>query len=101
MTGRRVSFTFTARHQIDHEHRWWLENRNQRFLFEDELGAALNLLALLPGIGTPYELSPVPGVRRLYLDKVACHLYYSYDDEQVIIRSLWGATRGRGPSFGA
>ncbi len=74
MTGGRVSFTFTAQQQIDLEHRWWLEHRNHRQLFEDELGAALNLLALLPGIGTPYELSPVPGVRRLYLDKVACHL---------------------------
>lgn len=100
MTGRRVSLTFTARNQIDLEHRWWLEHRNHRSLFEVELGAALNLLALLPGIGTPYELSPMPGVRRLYLDKVACHLYYTYDDEQIIIRSMWGATRGRGPSFG-
>ena len=58
-------------------------------------------MALLPGIGAPYELSPLPGVRRLYLDKVACHLYYTSDDEQVIIRSMWGATRGRGPSFGS
>ncbi len=99
MTGRRVSFTFTARDQIDQEHRWWLEQRNQRHLFEDELGAALNLLTLLPGIGTPYAVTPVPGVRRLYLDKLACHLYYTYDDEQVIIKSLWGARRGRGPSF--
>ena len=101
MTGRRVSFTFTARHQINLEHQWWLDNRDQRHLFEGELSDALNLLALLPGIGTPYESSPLPGIRRLYLDKVACHLYYSYDDEQVIIKSLWGARRGRGPSFGA
>lgn len=70
-------------------------------MFEDELRAALNLLALLPGIGTPYELSPVPEVRRLFLGKVACHLYYTYDDQQVIIRSMWSATRGRGPSLGS
>lgn len=101
MTGRRVRFTVTARQQIDLEHRWWLEHRDHRQLFEDALGTALNVLALLPGLGTPYELSPVPEVRRLYLDKVACHLYYTYDDEQVIIRSMWGATRGRSPSFGS
>jgi plasmid stabilization system protein ParE len=101
LTERRVSFTFTARNQTDLEHRWWLEHRSQRSLFEDELVASLNLMALLPGIGAPYELSPLPGVRRLYLDKVACHLYYTSDDEQVIIRSMWGATRGRGPSFGS
>jgi plasmid stabilization system protein ParE len=99
LTGRRVSLTFTARDQVDQEHRWWLEHRDQRQLFELELGAALNLVALLPGIGTRYELSPVPGVRRLYLDKIDCHLYYTHDDEQVIIRSLWGARRGRGPTF--
>ena len=101
MTGRHVSFTFTARDQVDQEHRWWIEHRDQRHLFELELTAALNLVALLPKIGTAYELSPVPGVRRLYLDKVACHLYYTYDDERVIIRSLWGARRGRGPFFGS
>ncbi len=38
-------------------------------------------------------------MRRLYLEKVDCHLYYTYDDEQVIIRSLWGAKRGRGPAL--
>jgi plasmid stabilization system protein ParE len=101
LNERRVRFTLTARRQIDLEHQWWLEHRDQRQLFEDELGAAINLLALLPGIGTPYELSPLPGIRRLYLDNVACHLYYTYDDEWVIIRSLWGARRGRGPSLTA
>ncbi len=99
MTDRRVLFTVTAQHQINVEHRWWIEHRDQRHLFEDELGAALNLLALLPGMGTPYEIAPTPGTRRLYLDKIACHLYYTYDDERVIIRSLWGATRGRGPAL--
>jgi len=99
VTGRRVSFTFTARRQVTLEHQWWLENRDQRQLFADELGAALDLVALLPGIGTPYKLSPVLGVRRLYLEKVDCHLYYTFDAERVIIRSLWGAKRGRGPSL--
>lgn len=65
-----------------------MAHRDQRQLVEHELGAALNLVALLPGSGTPYELSPVPEVRRLYLDKIDCHLYYTYDDEQVIVRSL-------------
>lgn len=99
MTVRRVAFTLTARRHIDREHQWWLEHRDHRQLFEDELGDALKLLELLPGIGTPYELSPVPGVRRLYLEKVACHLYDTFDGELVVIRSLWGARRGRMPAL--
>ena len=99
MRHRRVSFTITARHQVDLEHEWWRDNRDQRQLFEDELGAALNLVALLPGIGTPYELSPIAGVRRFYLEKIDCHLYYTFDDKHVVVRSLWGARRGRGPSL--
>lgn len=85
MTARHVSFTFTARAQIDQHHWWWLEHRDQRQVFELELAAALDLLALLPGVGTPY--GAVPGTRRLYLDKLDSHLYYTYDDERGIIRS--------------
>lgn len=99
MIGRHVSLTVTAQTQIDQQHRWWIENRDQPQLFEVELAAALDLVGLLPGIGTPYELSPIPRVRRLYLDKIDSHLYYTYDDERVIIRSLWGARRGGGPSL--
>lgn len=41
--------------------------------------------------------SPVPGVRRVYLRKTARHLYYTFDDDEVIIRALWGARRKHGP----
>lgn len=100
MTERRIAVTFTARQQIELEHTWWREHRDQRLLFEDELDSALKILALLPGIGAPYQAGPTPGLRRLYVDKIDCHLYYTYDDERVIIRSLWGARRGRGPALG-
>ena len=99
MNRRRVEFTATASHQVSLEHQWWRDNRDQRGLFEDELAAAVALLALLPGIGTVYEEGPVPGVRRLYLERLACHVYYTFDDERVIIRSMWGARRGRGPAL--
>ena len=47
--------------------------------------------------GTHYAQSPVPGVRRLYLRRVAVHLYYTFDDARLIVRALWGARRERGP----
>ena len=36
------------------------------------------------------------GLRRLYLPEIACHLYYTFDDSQVIVRAVWGARRRRG-----
>ncbi len=50
-----------------------------------------------PGVGTPYEEVGVSGLRRLYLRKINCHLYYTFDEREVIIRALWGARRRRGP----
>ena len=37
-------------------------------------------------------------VRRVYLRRVAAHLYYTFDDTGVVVRALWGARRepGRG-----
>jgi hypothetical protein len=33
----------------------------------------------------------------LYLRKIDCHLYYTFDEREVIVRALWGARRRRGP----
>jgi hypothetical protein len=33
----------------------------------------------------------------IYLRKLACHLYYTFDDHEVIVRALWGARRERDP----
>jgi plasmid stabilization system protein ParE len=66
-------------------------------VFTEELEQALQIIAALPGAGTVYAESPVPGVRRVYLRKVAVHLYYTFDDAQVIVRALCGARRERGP----
>lgn len=76
---------------------WWRENRIHTELFAAELDEALRILAFLPGAGTSYSLAGVPGLRRIYLRKVACHLYYTFDEQHVIVRALWGAHRGHGP----
>lgn len=62
-----------------------------------ELEQALRVLALLPGAGTPYPQAGVAGLRRIYVRKVDCHLYYTFDDQEVIVRALWGARRMHGP----
>ena len=97
MTERRVRFTATASDHVAHERLWWLANRDYQELFATELENALEVVAALPGAGTPYPQAEVEGLRRLYLRKLACHLYYTFDDDEVIVRALWGARRERGP----
>jgi len=94
---RRVRFTASARAHIGRERQRWLQHRDYPEIFAAELEEAVKILAVLPGAGNPYPEAGVAGLRRLYLEKVAHHLYYTFDDDQVIVRALWGARRGRGP----
>ncbi len=96
---RRVRFTATARRHVQREKQWWLENRTHTDIFIDEFEQALRTLAFLPGSGASYPQAGVTGLRRMYVPKVACHLYYTFDDTQVIVRAFWGARRERGPSL--
>ena len=97
MKRRRVRFTATAQLHVRREKRWWLENRDYTEIFASELEATLEIIARLPGAGRLYTEAGVRGLRRLYLSKIACHLYYTFDDEEVIVHALWGARRERGP----
>jgi len=99
LTERRVRFTATARDHVAREREWWLEYRDYRDVFATELEEAVQLVARMPGAGTRYPHAGVAGLRRLYLPKASCHIYYTHDDEQVIIRAVWGARRERGPQL--
>jgi len=96
---RRVRFTATARRHIRREKEWWLENRIHTEVFVTEFEQALRVLALLPGAGTSYPQAGIAGLRRIYVRKVACHLYYTFDEHEVIVRALWGARLRRGPQL--
>jgi plasmid stabilization system protein ParE len=97
LSQRRVRFTATAQGHVRREKLWWLENRTHTEVFSSELEEAIRILAFLPGAGTPYPEAGVAGLRRIYLRKVACHIYYTFDEQEVIVRAFWGARRGRGP----
>jgi plasmid stabilization system protein ParE len=95
---RRVRFTETAKQHLEREQAWWRENRDRAELFVTELESALAVLSTLPGAGALYTVSGTPNLRRVYLRKLGCHLYYTFDDLDVIVRALWGARRERGPT---
>jgi plasmid stabilization system protein ParE len=98
---RRVRFTATAQQHVRREKTWWIENRIHQDVFVAEFEEAIRVLALLPGAGAAYPQTGIPGVRRFYVPKVACHVYYTFDERQVIVRALWGARREHGPRFGS
>ena len=100
MNPRRVRFTATAQRHVRREKAWWIENRIHQDVFVVEFEEALRVLAILPGAGTAYPQGGIAGLRRLYVQKVASHLYYTFDDRQLVIRALWHARRGSGPEFG-
>lgn len=97
MNPRRVRFTTTARRHVKREKEWWIENTIHTDVFVNEFEEALRILAWLPGAGTLYTQAGPPGIRRIYVRKVACHLYYTFDEDEVIVRAFWGARRRRGP----
>jgi len=76
-----------------------LENRLERNLFTAEIEEAIRILSRLPGAGRLYREAGVSGLRRLYIRKLTCHLYYTFDQHEVIVRAVWGARRRRGPSI--
>jgi hypothetical protein len=94
---RHVRFTATAQRHVDREKAWWLERRDHTDVFAADIETALRILAFLPGVGTLYEQAGVADLRRLYLRKIDCHLYYTFDEHEVIVRALWGARRRRPP----
>lgn len=97
MKERRVRLTATANQHVELERTWWLNNRDHQELFATELESAVKILTILPGAGTAYTRTELTGLRRLYLRRIGCHIYYTFDNDEVIVRALWGARRERGP----
>jgi plasmid stabilization system protein ParE len=96
---RTIRFTPAARDHVRILKRWWRENRSHPDVPQQDIEEALGILAVLPAVGPPYPSSPVPDTRRLYLDRLMCHLYYTFDEKEVLIRALWHARRGLGPEL--
>lgn len=58
---------------------------------------AVAVLAIFPAAGTPYSQNEGAPLRRLYLRKIGCHIYYTFDDDEVLIRAVSGVRLEHGP----
>lgn len=81
--------------------RWWRKNRPAASsLFEDELDDALDKLEAEPTLGTEYRVVRGRVIRRILLPKTEQHVFYSVgEDDGIVIHTVWGARRGRGPKL--
>ena len=90
-----------AQRRFEAEDLWWRDHRDAGDLFTDEFVRTLERLRASPEIGQSYRRSRGKLIRRLLMQRVHCHVYYSYDPERELIEihSIWGAMRRRGPKL--
>ncbi len=96
-----LRFTPRARDDAGRAHLWWQRNRPAApSAFERELNATLERIRVSPSSGVLHEQGDldVP-VRRVLMPRTRHHLYYTLDGEDLVILSVWGAQRARGPSL--
>jgi len=73
-------------------------------MFELEFEHITNKLismSLQSPLGAIHGMTHGVTIRRVLLPKTEQHIYYSIDEanDTVIIRTIWGARRGRSPRF--
>lgn len=68
-------------------------------MFLDELAEAERILRQNPEAGLAYATHRTGVVRRLLLAGTKHHLYYRYrsDRNEIMVLTVWGAPRERGP----
>ena len=95
-----VKVSARAARQIHDAARWWAENRPAApGAVQGDLGQALQLLALQPGIGTTCVGAGLKGVRRLFLGRIRYFVYYRATGDTLEVLSLWHANRGGEPGL--
>lgn len=90
-----------AQRETDRIDAWWRKNRPAApTLFLRELVYVVELLLHSPTLGTAYDAEQFDGpVRRVILERSACHLFYAQLGDELVILCVWGARRRRGPKL--
>jgi hypothetical protein len=96
----RVLVTPEAAELLESRKQWWRENRPATAdLFDGELRGAVALIAERPALFPVALRIGQRQIRRVLMERTACHLYYEIDEtgESVRIVSAWGAVQGKPP----
>jgi plasmid stabilization system protein ParE len=95
-----VRLTPRALSEAERLQTWWRENRPASpDLFDEEMADAIERIRTKPGIGTVYPVSFGLTVRRVLMATTQNHVYYAVREDEVVVLSVWGAPRERGPKL--
>lgn len=96
-----VRFTPRAESDTEAKRKWWRENRDKApYLFDDELDEAVTKIRVDPTtIGAVFASSFPSTVRRVLMPKTKNNVFFAIIDGEIVILSVWGAPRGRGPKL--
>jgi len=79
---------------------WWLKNRPLApDLFDEEIAAAIERIGAAPGLGAIYPSSFARTLRRVLMPRTQNHVYYVVRANEVVVLSVWGAPRAKGPKL--
>ena len=96
----RVRISARAAAQIRETALWWAENRPAApGAVRKDIGEALALLALQPGIGAAYQGARVKDVRRLLVGRIRYFIYYRATADTLEVLAVWHVSRGRQPAL--
>ena len=98
----KLKITKRAQRRVKLVGAWWREHRPAaQNAFADELEWAKGEMLSRPNLATRYQTASGKVCRRLLLPTTQQHVYYTVqeDADLVIVHTVWGARRGRGPKL--
>ena len=101
----KIRFSPRAQQRARHIKTWWLKNRPGIEVFEQEFDQLMDRLASMSPrspLGVVADsMKHGKKIWRVLLPRAQQHVFYSVDEQNdtVIVRTIWGAQRGRRPKF--
>ena len=96
----KVDLSRRAEREMGRIARWWQEHSSSPAVFLDELEQMNEHIETTSVLGAIYEAKGRSTVHRRLMKKSVCHVYLvRRSPELVVIVSVWGARRRRGPKF--
>ncbi len=95
-----VRLSARAFSEAEAKKRWWRKNRQYSpDLFDDELSETIEAIRRDPNIGEIHASKHPAVVRKRLMPRTHNHVYFAVDEEGILILSIWGAPRRRGPKL--